>query len=98
VELVWRAYDHLTSEGISPRALEDTRAHLKGSLLLGMETVASQMSRLATHEMHFGRHIETTEILERLDAITLDDVHRMAETYWSRDKTLLVGLGPLEGL
>jgi predicted Zn-dependent peptidase len=98
VDLVWREYEHLKSEGISKRELDDTRDQLKGSMLLGRENVASKMSRLAKNEMHYGRHIETTEILERLDAITLDDVHRMAETYWSRDKTLLVGLGPLEGL
>ena len=94
LDLVWREYDHLRSEGISERELEDTRDQLKGSMLLGMENVASKMSRLAKNEMHYGRHVETSEILERLDAITLDDVRRMAETYWTKDKTMLVGLGP----
>jgi len=67
-------------------------------MLLGMENVASKMSRLAKNEMHYGRHVEVTEILERLDAITLDDVRRMSETYFSKDKTLLVGLGPRQSL
>ena len=64
-------------------------------MLLGMENVASKMSRLAKNEMHYGRHIEVSEIIERLDAITTEDIARIAETYWSKDRTMVIGLGPL---
>jgi predicted Zn-dependent peptidase len=98
LDLVWREYEHLRSEGISKRELDDTRDQLKGSMLLGMENVASKMSRLARNEMHYGRFVETSELLERLDAISTEDVARIVETYWSKDRTQLVGLGPVESL
>jgi len=95
IDLVWREYEQLRREGISKRELDDTRDQLKGSMLLGMENVASKMSRLAKNEMHYKRYIEVGEIIERLDAISVEDIARILETYWSRDCTLLVGLGPL---
>ncbi len=98
LDLVWLEYDKLCREGISQRELEDTRDQLKGSMLLGMENVASRMSRMAKNEIYYGRQISVAEILTALDAVSRDDVARMADTYFRKDKTLLIGLGPVTSL
>lgn len=95
LDLVWAEYDKLRRDGISQRELDDNRDQLKGSMLLGLENVASKMSRLAKNEMYYGRQISTAETLRRLDAITRDDVQRMVESYFRQDACMLVGLGPL---
>jgi predicted Zn-dependent peptidase len=95
LDLVWKEFDKLRHDGISERELQDNRDQLKGSMLLGMENVASKMSRLAKNEMYYGRQIGTAEVLQRLDAIRRDDVMRMLETYFRRDGLYVVGLGPL---
>ena len=98
LELVWKEFDKIRRDGISTQELNDNRDQLKGSMLLGMENVASKMSRLAKNEMHYQRQILTDEVLRRLDAITRDDVMRMLDPYFRKDCSVLVGLGPVTGL
>lgn len=98
LELVWLEYDKLCREGISQRELEDTRDQLKGSMLLGMENVAARMSRMAKNEMYYGRQVPISEILQKLDAVQRDDVSSMADRYFRREHSFLVGLGPVEKL
>ena len=98
LDLVWLEYDKIRRDGISPRELEDTRDQLKGSMLLGMENVASRMSRMAKNEIYYGRQIGIAEILRALDAVSRDDVARMADAFLRRERNVLVGLGPVERL
>ena len=85
-------------EGISKQELQDNRDQLKGSMLLGMENVASRMSRMAKNEIYFGRQISVSEILRALDAVSCDDVARLADAYLRREKNVLIGLGPVASL
>jgi predicted Zn-dependent peptidase len=98
LDLVWNEFETLGRGGISAQELHDNRDQLKGSMLLGMENVASRMSRLAKNEMTYGRQVEVPEVLRRLDAITQDDVMRMLDAYFRRDGCFLVGLGPRSSL
>jgi len=98
LDLVRKEFDKIRRDGISQQELADNRDQLKGSMLLGMENVASKMSRLAKNEMHYGRQISTDEVLQRLDAVTRDDVMRMVEAYFRPERSALVGLGPLTTL
>ena len=98
LDLVWLEYEKLCRDGISQRELEDTRDQLKGSMLLGMENVASRMSRMAKNEIYFGRQISVSEILRALDAVSCDDVARLADAYLRREKNVLIGLGPVASL
>ena len=98
LSLVRKEFDKIRNDGISQQELADNRDQLKGSMLLGMENVASKMSRLAKNEMHYGRQISTDEVLRRLDAVTRDDVMRMVDAYFHPDKCVLVGLGPVTKL
>ncbi len=95
MDLVWKEFDKIRGDGISTQELNDNRDQLKGSMLLGMENVASKMSRLAKNEMYYGRQILTQEVLRRLDAISAEDVMRMLEKYFRKDASVLIGLGPL---
>jgi predicted Zn-dependent peptidase len=98
LDLVWLEYDKIRRDGISPRELEDTRDQLKGSMLLGMENVASRMSRMAKNEIYYGRQIGIAEILRALDGVTQDDVARLADVFLRRERNVLIGLGPVERL
>jgi predicted Zn-dependent peptidase len=98
LDLVRKEFEKVRRDGISLQELNDNRDQLKGSMLLGMENVASKMSRLAKNEMHHGRQITTEEVLRRLDAISRDDVMRMVEAYFRPEQSVLVGLGPLSTL
>jgi predicted Zn-dependent peptidase len=52
--------------------------HLRGSLLLSLEHSGARMSQLAREEMYFGRSFTLDELVSGIEAVTADDVRRIA--------------------
>ena len=63
--------------------LRRAKDHLKGSLMLSLENTASRMSHLARQEIYFDRHFSLDETLEGVEAVTADDVIRVAHDLFS---------------
>jgi predicted Zn-dependent peptidase len=57
------------------------KMHLRGQHLLGAESTHTRMSRLATQELYFGRHLPTEEILAGIDAVDARGVQGLAEEF-----------------
>ncbi len=70
--------EKLAAGPIEQRELDDARDNLKGSILLAAENPENRMSRLARNELFFGRAIPLEEVLANIDAVTLEDVSRLA--------------------
>ena len=77
--------------------LQRAKDHLKGSLVLGLESTSSRMSQLARSEMYFGRQIGIDETLEALDRVTAGDVQRVAADLFTTGDLAATVLGPLNG-
>lgn len=73
------------------------RDHLKGNMLLALESTASRMSRAAREEIVLGRHYEPAEIAARLDAITAEDLRQMAERLFAGKEVALAAVGNTAG-
>jgi predicted Zn-dependent peptidase len=81
---------------VNETELHLSKEYLKGSLTLSLESSASRMMRLGRNEFTFGRQFATEEIEAAIDAVTIDDVARLARTLLASDQRGLVVLGPLE--
>src|SRR5690606_9027396 len=68
----------LKREPVEEAELKRAKDHLKGSLMLSLENTASRMSQLARQEIYFERHFGLDETLADVDAVTADDVQRVA--------------------
>jgi predicted Zn-dependent peptidase len=68
----------LRGERIPAVELRRAKDHLKGGLLLSLESSGARMSHIARHEIYFGRQLPLDEILEGIEATTADDVQRTA--------------------
>ncbi|HEY0874681.1 MAG TPA: pitrilysin family protein [Vicinamibacterales bacterium] len=68
----------LKREPVEEAELKRAKDHLKGSLMLSLENTASRMSQLARQEIYFERHFGLDETLAGVDAVTADDVQRVA--------------------
>jgi predicted Zn-dependent peptidase len=79
---------------ISQGELEDVKEHLRGKILLGLETSAAKMMRLARNELYYGRQISEKEILKRIERISLDDVNEVALRVLDPKKTSVISIGP----
>ncbi|WP_404819478.1 M16 family metallopeptidase [Streptomyces marincola] len=77
---------------------EETRraiGQLAGSTVLGLEDTGSLMHRLGKSEVCWGRQLSVDEMLERIAAVTPDDVRQVAREVLGRRPSLSV-IGPLD--
>jgi predicted Zn-dependent peptidase len=76
--------------------VERAKESLKGNVMLGLESTGSRMSKLARSELYYGRQITLDEIIQRLDAVTPDDVRRMASSISRPEKLAMAAIGPFK--
>jgi predicted Zn-dependent peptidase len=86
----------IKSDGATAAELAAAKLHLKGSILLSLESTVSRMSGIARQEYYFGRQFSPDEIIRQIDAVTLDDIHAVAQTIVDPDSLSLTLLGNLK--
>ncbi|WP_206809832.1 M16 family metallopeptidase [Paradesulfitobacterium ferrireducens] len=94
VECILSEIQELKKNGITAHELERTKAQIKGSLYLGLESVSSRMSRLGKTELTYNRVLTPEEVVEKLTKVTLEDVARVINRLWEKDRISLLTLGP----
>ncbi|PTW62253.1 putative Zn-dependent peptidase [Breoghania corrubedonensis] len=82
-------------ERIDEEEVARARAQIRASLMMAMESPVARAGQIARQMMVYGRCLDPTEIVERIDAVTAEDVRRVAaETFASRVPTLSA-VGPV---
>jgi predicted Zn-dependent peptidase len=97
VEVIRTELGRLAAEGLQPDELVRTRNQIKGSLLLGLETSDSRMSRIARNEIYFRRDVPLAEIAAGIDAVTNEQVVRVARAILRPEALAVTVLGDLKG-
>jgi predicted Zn-dependent peptidase len=93
VELIRTELDRVASEGVTPDELDRVRQAATGQLVLGMESTRNRMQRLGKNEVTGGEILSADEIMERFNAVTMDDIRRVSAEVLSAEKALAV-IGP----
>jgi predicted Zn-dependent peptidase len=88
----------LKSETVSAEELRRSKDQLKGSLMLSLESSTSRMSNLARQEMYFDHFFTLDELIERIEAVSADDLRAMAEEFFKTESIAVTVLGNLNGL
>jgi predicted Zn-dependent peptidase len=83
---------------IPAEELQRSKDHLKGSLMLGLESTASRMSHLARQEIYFDQQVGLDETLEGIERVTVDDVQRVAADVFKAGSLAATVLGNVNGL
>ena len=86
----------VAESGIDEDELRRGKGQLRGGLVLGLEDSGSRMSRIAKAELLYDELPSVDELIERIDAVTLSDVHELARALLRRPETLAV-VGPSGG-
>ena len=87
-DTIQQTLETYVEEGVTDKELKNTKEQLKGNLMLGLEGTNSRMSRNGKNELLLGKHRTPDEIIELIDAITKEDVNRMAERIFTKDFSL----------
>ncbi len=94
IQLVRRELERLGSKRVSERELQDAKSHLKGGLVLGMESTIARMNHLAVTELYLQKFVEIDEMIARIDRVTRDSVLAIAANLLDTGQMLTVCLIP----
>jgi predicted Zn-dependent peptidase len=98
VDSVLKEFTELKQQTVPAEELRRAKDHLKGSLMLSLESTSSRMSNLARQEMHFKRFFSLDELVESIEKVTAADVQRIAQIFFEQKQIALTILGNLDGL
>lgn len=77
--------------------LARAQSQVRSSILMGRESMLSRANRQAKHMMTHGDEVNIQTILDKISAVKVADLHRMAQQIFS-GKSTLAAYGPLESL
>jgi predicted Zn-dependent peptidase len=84
-------------DGVSAEELRRAKDHLKGSMMLSLESTSARMSNLARQAMYLHRFISLDEMLTSIEAVTREEVHAIARDFFEPGRITLTVLGSLNG-
>jgi predicted Zn-dependent peptidase len=96
IALVRAELASLASTGVTADEIARAKEHLKGGLLLALESTNTRMMRLGRSELNVGRHISATEVAARIEAVTKAEIDALAAAMFGDAGTALTVVGPVD--
>ncbi len=98
VQSVVSEFRNLKTQPVPEEELRRSKAQLKGSLMLSLESSTARMSNLARQEMYFDRFYDLDELIEKIEAVTAEDLTGLANEFFKTESVAVTVLGNLPGL
>jgi predicted Zn-dependent peptidase len=97
LDLTLKEFADLKDSPVTEEELLRAKNHLKGSLMLSLESTSARMSNLARQQLYFGRFYSMDEILASIESVTRDEVQSLARQFFLPEQIAVTVLGPLNG-
>jgi len=88
--------DRIRDETVTEEELQRTKEQLKSSTILAMESTAARMTRIGRSVITGSELLTPEEISARIDAVTTEDVKRLANEHLKLENMYLAAVGPKE--
>jgi predicted Zn-dependent peptidase len=98
IDVVVAEIRQLKREPLQADELRRAKDHLKGSLMLNLESTSSRMSHLARQEIYRDHTDGLDEMLAAIERVTVADVSRLAEQFFHNGSLAVTVLGSVDGL
>ncbi len=98
VRSVVNEFHNLKVQTVPDEELRRCKDQLKGSLMLSLESSTARMSNLARQEMYFDRFYDLDELIEKIEAVTVEDLQNLANEFFRTELVAVTALGNLSGL
>jgi len=98
VQCVVSEFRKLKTERVPDEEVRRSKDQLKGSLMLSLESSTARMSNLARQEMYFERFYSMDELLEKIEAVTAEELLQLAKDFFQTESIAITVLGNLNGL
>lgn len=96
MDLVKIEMDYMKKNLISKDELRKSKEQLKGSYILGMEGTFNRMFEIGKSMSLIGRIESPKEVIDKIDAVTMDDIHRVVNMIFDESKLNIAYVGELE--
>jgi predicted Zn-dependent peptidase len=96
LSLVREEVSRLANSGVTVAEVARAKEHLKGGMLLSLESTSARMLRLGRTELAAGRAIPPSEVIAKIDAVTKEQVDAIARALFAPGRLALTVLGPVD--
>ena len=93
-EVIATELRRLASDEVPAPELHRAKEHLKGRLVLSLESPAMRMNRLGRAVVTDTELLPIDEIIARVEAVSSQDVQDLAAEYWQPESFSLAAIGP----
>lgn len=83
---------------IGEAELSRAKAQLRAGLLMTLESPAARAGQIARQLLLFGRPLPVEELVARIDAISVEQIRRLAGDIFTGSVPTLTAIGPLDGM
>jgi len=94
VEVVREELQKVADGGLPAEELAQTKQQVKGQVMLSLESTGARLHRLAAAGLHDEPFRGLDELVGRIDAVTEDDIRRVASRHFAPEEQLVLRLGP----
>jgi predicted Zn-dependent peptidase len=84
------------AEPATAEELARAKENLKGRVLLALESTGARMSRLGSEVLSGSPLMGLDEVVERIDAVSQDDLANLVDELWAPERLSAAGIGPDE--
>ena len=92
--LIERELSKLAETAVSDRMLTRAKHQLKGSIVLGLESLSNRMQRAGRVELVHNRVVPVEEVVAEIEAVTAEDVRVLAADLFAPERLSTVALLP----
>jgi predicted Zn-dependent peptidase len=96
VKVIAEQLRRVAEEPVTGEELERTKQQLKSSTLLALESTAARMNRVGRSVITGSELLSPEEISARIEAVTAEDITRLASQHLNLDQMYLSAVGPKE--
>lgn len=93
-DLILKEFDKLRQKPVSNAELNRTKAQLKGSMMLSLESIPHRMMRLGTSELYFHDINPIDAILKQINSVGQEEVQSIANTLFRENHLSKVVIHP----
>lgn len=98
IDCVMQEFRDLKEKPVTSEELRRAKEHLKGSLMLSLESTNSRMTNLARQQMFFGRFFTMDEMIAGIEAVTAEGLRSLANECFQPERLSVTALGKIDGL
>ncbi len=96
VDLTKKEINILLKNGITQDELNKSKDQLKGSYLLGLESISSRMNSIGKSELMLKKIETPEEVIEKMNGIKIDDIYEIIEKIFKYENMSISAVGNLK--